>query len=107
MKSFLAFACLASVLGLVACSSAPTLPAGFAAGQFGRVNCEDGKTFQARFQEDGSSVRVRALHGSAELARSAQGVYTGEGYRLVTEGADGLALFHHDKVQGRLCQLAR
>ena len=91
--------------GLAGCAT-PTAPAGMPAGKFISFACADGKTFSARAAEDGASVRVRAHHGSAELDRKADGVFEGDGYKLVTEGAQGLSLTHDGKTQGTNCKAA-
>ncbi len=112
MNRVLSLACsvaaLLSVSVLGACaSSGLTLPAGMSEGVFGRLQCESGKSFSARFAEGAGSVRVRGLHGASELALVSPGVYEGEGYRLVTSSSvDGIALFHNSKVEARLCKVA-
>jgi hypothetical protein len=110
MNRVLSLACsvaaLLSVSVLGACaSSGPALPDGMSEGVFSRLQCESGKSFSARFAEGAGSVRVRGLHGSSELALVSPGVYEGEGYRFVTSSnVDGIALFHSDKVEARLCK---
>jgi hypothetical protein len=49
-------------------------------------------------------VRMRAHQGSAELDRKADGVYEGDGYKLVTQGSDGVSLLHDGKTQGKNCK---
>lgn len=96
-----------SALGAMAgCVSAPATPPALAGGTFVQFACADGKRFGARASADGSSVRVRAHHGSAELDRKDEGVYEGEGYRLVTRGADAYSLTHAGKPQGANCKPA-
>jgi hypothetical protein len=102
MRLLPAFLALA---GLAGCATQST-PAGMAAGKFVSFACADGKSFSARAAEGGASVRVRAHHGSAELDRMADGVYEGDGYKLVTQGADGVALMHQGKPQGKNCKAA-
>jgi hypothetical protein len=102
MKLLLASLALA---GLAGCAAQST-PAGMASGKFVSFACADGKTFSARAAERGASVRVRAHHGSAELDRKADGVYEGDGYKLVTQGPDGVTLMHQGKQQGRNCKAA-
>lgn len=106
MKSFVVVSGAVMALVLSACSSTPSLPSGMSVGQFSRVVCEGGSSFSLRFAEAGQSVRVRALHGAAELERGQDGAYTGDGYRLTLDGADGLALTHNGKSMGRQCKPA-
>lgn len=82
------------------------MPAGMQSGKFVTFACEGGKTFSARAADDGSTVRVRAHHGSAELERKAGGVYEGEGYKLSTQEAGGISLMHDGKPQGKGCKAA-
>ena len=89
----------------VACASSPKPPEGMKVGQFVRFSCE-GSGFQARVAEDGKSVRVRALHGSAELDMKSEGIYEGEGYRLATAGSDAVSLMHNGRLQGKNCKAA-
>jgi hypothetical protein len=90
---------------LAACAT-QSAPAGMAPGKFVSFACADGKTFSARATEDGTSVRVRALQGSAELDRKGDGVYEGDGYTLVTNGPDGASLAHEGKTQAKNCKAA-
>jgi hypothetical protein len=97
---------LALAAALVAgCASAPPAPAGLAAGRFVGLNCSGGKTFQARYAEDGRSVRVRAHHGSAELERRADGSFAGDGYTLTPAG-NGLRLQYQGKTEAEACRPA-
>lgn len=91
-------------LMLAACATSPSLPAGVKAGQFVRFACDGGKTFAVRVSEDGSSARVRALHGAAELASKGEGLFEGEGYRLMLKSGDATALSHDGKPQGEKCR---
>lgn len=93
-----------AVAALAGCAT-PSTPAGMAPGKFVSFACADGKTFSARAAEGGASVRVRAHQGSAELDRKGDGVYEGDGYKLVT-GADGVTLMHDGKSQGKNCKAA-
>jgi len=102
MKLVLASLALAALAG---CAT-QTVPAGMASGKFVSFACADGKTFSARAADDGATVRVRAHHGSAELDRKGDGVYEGDGYKLVTQGADGITLVHDGKPQGKNCKAA-
>ena len=79
---------------LCACASTGEAPAGLRPGQFVAMSCEGGKAFQARLSSDQRSIRVRGLHGSAELAPAGAGVFEGEGYRLVTQGEGAIQLLH-------------
>lgn len=94
-----------AVAALAGCATQST-PAGMAAGKFVSFACADGKSFSARAAEGGDSVRVRAHHGSAELDRKGDGVYEGDGYKLVTQGSEGVTLLHDGKPQGRNCKAA-
>ena len=94
----------AALLGACA-SSAPVMPSGAVVGRFATFACESSKTFQARWAEDGKSVRVRGHHGSAELSPAADGVFEGEGYRLVTRGEGAVSLAHGGKIQAAKCRV--
>ena len=100
MKLVLAALALA---GLAGCAT-QSVPTGMAVGKFVNFACADGKSFSARAAEGGDSVRVRAHHGSAELDRKGDGVYEGDGYKLVTGGPDGVTLMHGGKPQGKSCK---
>jgi len=102
MKLVLASLAVAVLAGCATQSA----PAGMAPGKFVSFACADGKTFSARATQDGASVRVRAHHGSAELDRKGDGVYEGDGYKLVTQGSDGVSLVHDGKTQGKNCKAA-
>ena len=102
MKLVLASLALAALAGCATQSAPP----GMAEGKFVSFACADGKSFSARAAEGGASVRVRAHQGSAELDRKSDGVYEGDGYKLVTQGADGITLTHEGKPQGRNCRVA-
>jgi hypothetical protein len=93
---------VAAVL-LVGCAATSAPVPGMTAGKFTNFECVGGR-FSARAAEDGSSVRVRALHGSAELDRKSAGVYEGEGYRLETTGSGGVTLMHNGKSAGSQCK---
>ena len=100
------FAPLLAVTLLAACASAPPAPEGLVAGRFVTLNCADGKSFQARYADDGRTVRVRTHHGSAELERQADGRFVGEGYTLNPKGEGGIALDQGGKSQGKACKRA-
>lgn len=80
-------------------------PAGMQGGQFSRMSCDGGKTIGIRPAEDGKSVRVRALHGSAELERKAAGHFAGEGYEFKLDGAQGASLMHNGKPEAQNCRV--
>lgn len=82
-----------------------SVPDGMKAGEFVRLSCE-GQSFQVRFADDGRSVRVRSLHGSAELDKKAEGVFEGEGFALSTVGGQRISLSHHGKLLGSRCKPA-
>jgi hypothetical protein len=96
---------LAATTMLFACASAPMPAPGMVAGKFVEFQCQGGR-FSARVAEDGKTVRVRGLHGAAELDMKAQGVYEGEGYRLDTQGPNGVSLMHGGKANGTNCKAA-
>jgi hypothetical protein len=102
----LAFASVVTVALLAACASTPPAPGGLEAGRFVTLSCADGKSFQARYAEDGKTVRVRAHPGSAELDRQADGLFVGEGYVLNLKGEGGISLEHAGKSQGKSCKRA-
>jgi len=98
-------AALAAAAAFVAgCASSP--PGGLAAGKFVTLQCQDGKSFQARMSDDGRTVRVRAHQGAAELERQADGRYAGDGYALNLLAEGGAALEHGGKGQGKGCKPA-
>lgn len=98
---------IASLALLGGCASlGSSVPAGLEAGKFVRLSCAGNASFQARASEDGRSVRVRALHGSAELDAKGGGVFEGEGYVLRTVGDGALSLDHAGKSLGRQCKPA-
>jgi hypothetical protein len=102
MKLLLASLALA---GLAGCAT-QTTPAGVAAGKFVSFACADGKTFSARAAEGGTTVRVRGHHGAAELDRKADGVYEGDGYKLITAGPEAVSLVHGGKPEVSKCKAA-
>ena len=99
---------MAAGLGLIvaACATPGAAPAGMQPGKFATMNCEGGKTFQARLSADGRSVRVRGHHGAAELSPSGAGVYEGDGYRLMTQGEGAVQLLHDNKLFAKGCKPA-
>jgi hypothetical protein len=100
------FAPLLALTLLAACAAAPPAPEGLVAGRFVTLNCADGKSFQARYAEDGRTVRVRTHGGSAELERQADGRFVGEGYTLNPKGEGGISLDQGGKSQGKACKRA-
>ncbi len=90
---------------LVACASTPSAPAGMKLGQFVPLTCEGNKTFQARASDDGNSIRIR-YEGAYELDNKGNGVYEGDGYRLVTDGPGAVELFHNGKSALKSCKTA-
>ena len=92
-------------LTLTACASTSMPAPGMVAGKFVNYECDGGR-FSARASEDGKSVRVRGLHGSAELEMKADGVFEGDGYQLTTKGDKGISLSHGGKPNGTQCKLA-
>ena len=104
MKLVLASSVL-GVLVLAGCASSPVVPAGMKAGQFVGFVCEGGKRFQARFANDGSSIRIR-YEGGYELDALGGGVYEGDGWKLVTQGPGATALHHNGKLILQGCKSA-
>lgn len=94
---------LTALLG-AGCASVGGWPAGMKAGQFSRMNCDGSKTFSIRPADDGKSVRVRALHGSAELERKAEGLFAGDGYEFRLGGTEGASLMHNGKAEAQNCK---
>jgi hypothetical protein len=94
--------CIGAAVVLAGCASTPT-PAGLEPGKFVGFDCE-GQDFQARFNPDGNTVRVRTHHGAAELASAGEGVYQGEGYKLSMKSATGVTIEHAGKAIGKNCK---
>ncbi len=99
----LSLAALACAAVLAACASTPVPAPGMVAGKFVNFECQGGR-FSARAAEDGKTVRVRGLHGAAELEMNGEGVYEGDGYRLETKGPNGISLMHGGKPNGIQCK---
>ncbi len=97
--------CLTSclMLSLAACATTAETPVGMEAGKFVTFNCDKG-SFQARWDPDGKTVRVRSQHGAAELLPAAEGSYSGDGFVLRTTGPDGVSLAHEGKVLSKSCK---
>lgn len=96
-------AALSAISALSACSSQPMAPAGMKAGAFVSYQCDGGKRLQARLADDGSTVRVRH-EGGYELDRKGDGVFEGEGYKLLAGTQGTLELAHHGKAMARNCK---
>lgn len=94
---------LAVVAAASGCASSPPAPTGLAAGRFVSLDCQAGKRLQARYAEDGRSVRVRAMHGASELERQADGSFAGDGY-VLRPASDGLRLDHGGKPEVQGCK---
>ena len=103
LPAFPALPVAALAMGLAACASTP---GGLSAGRFVTLQCADNKSFQARLSEDGRTVRVRALHGSAELESRGEGRYAGDGYVLNLLAEGGASLDHEGKSLGKACKAA-
>jgi hypothetical protein len=93
-----------AALALAGCASTQSIPAGMKAGEFVSYNCDGGKRLMARAAADGSTVRVR-YEGGYELDRKGDGVYEGEGWKLMTQGA-GTELVHNGKTVLKNCKIA-
>ena len=96
---------VAGVVLASACASLAPTPTGMEAGKFVTFDC-DGGDFQARWNPDTSSVRVRTHHGSAELDKVADGTFRGDGFELVSAGGAAPTLAHGGKVIGNNCKRA-
>lgn len=94
-----------AILALAACATTSPVVPGATPGKFVALSCADNKSFQLRTSDSGSSVRVRAMHGSAELEAQPGGVFAGEGYVLRTQGDGAVSLEHHGKPQARACKV--
>jgi hypothetical protein len=93
----------AAAAALLAGCATVTPPAGMVPGKFVSFDCPGGQDFQARFNPDGNTVRVRSHSGAAEL--SAQGEnYAGDGFTLTLKGAEGISLSFGGKTLGRNCK---
>lgn len=91
-----------AVLGLAACSTMTPAPTGMESGKFVSFDCEGGD-FQARWNPETSTVRVRSHHGAAELTKVADGKFAGDGYELVSSGG-ATTLSHAGKVVSKNCK---
>lgn len=92
-----------SAVVLAGCATPSPVPAGMQAGKFVKFDCE-GDDFQARFNPDGNTVRVRTRHGSAELAAAGDGIYQADGFKVTFKGANAISIEHSGKVVGRNCK---
>lgn len=104
MKNVAFFAVVVSSLS-AGCASLTPAPAGLESGRFVSFDCE-GQDFQARFNPEGNTVRVRTHHGAAELSAAADGVYQGDGFRLLMKSPTGVTIEHAGKAIGRNCKRA-
>ena len=96
---------LSVVVVAAGCATMSDAPAGMEAGKFVSYTCEKGG-FQARWNPDSKSVRVRSQHGAAELSAGADGTYSGDNFLMRTSGPDGVSLAHDGKVLGSKCKKA-
>ncbi len=100
-----------AVLSLAACASNGSKSNSFPelakaqlqAGKFVEFTCEGGR-FSARLAQDNSSIRVRTIHGSAELERQADASWAADGFVLTLVGANGTELTHSGKAIGKNCK---
>jgi hypothetical protein len=90
---------------MLACATPVEKAAGLKPGEFVALSCQGGKMFRARLSPEGDSVRVRTLHGSAELAAAGGGVFKGEGFELDARPADGVTLTHNGKTDASGCRV--
>ena len=89
-------------IALTACSTMTPAPTGMEAGKFVTFDCEGGD-FQARWNPETSTVRVRTHHGAAELNKVADGRFSGDGYELVSAGGS-TSLMHDGKAVSKNCK---
>jgi hypothetical protein len=89
------------VAGISGCATGTPPPAGMEVGRFVAYDCE-GQDFQARFNPESNTVRVRTHHGAAELSAAGSGVYAGDGFKLSV--GSGVSIEHDGKVLGRNCR---
>lgn len=100
-----------ALLALTACASNGTsnnsfpelVNAKLQAGKFVEFTCDTGR-FSARLAQDNSSIRVRTIHGSAELERQADATWSADGFVLTLAGANGTELTHSGKAIGKNCK---
>ena len=102
MKTVFA-ASIAGIFLLAGCATSPSTPVGMKAGQFSSFACDGGKVLKARLANDGSTVRVR-YEGGYELDNKGGGVYEGDGFKLVTQGAGSTELIHNGKSVAKNCK---
>lgn len=100
----LSFVAIGAAVLFSGCASTSVPVSGMAVGKFVNFECVGGR-FSARASENGETVRIRTLHGAAELERKAGGVYEGEGYRFEAAGAAGVQLIHNGKSAGSQCKV--
>jgi hypothetical protein len=93
---------ITAAAALSACATMTPAPTGLEAGKFVSFDC-DGGDFQARWNPESSTVRVRSHHGSAELARVADGKFAGDGYEFNSAGGV-TTLSHAGKVVSKNCK---
>lgn len=98
----LRLAIIAASASLAACATTSS-PMGLQEGQFVSFDCE-GSDFQARWNAQTKTVRVRTIHGAAELNQAGDAKFEGDGFVLQTTTADGTAISHSGKVIGKNCK---
>ena len=102
-QSYLGFSLVLALLAS-ACATV-SVPEGMKAGEFVRLICV-GQSFQVRAADDGRTVRVRTMHGSAELDKKADGMFEGDGFALSAVGEKRISLSHNGKLLGSSCKPA-
>jgi len=95
-------AVIAVAITLSACATMSAAPAGMEAGKFVSFDC-DGGDFQARWNAETSTIRVRTHHGAAELSKVADGRFSGDGYELAIAGGS-TSLMHDGKAVSKSCK---
>jgi hypothetical protein len=95
MKALKFVLILGCVVMLAGCASMGPV-SGFEPGKLVQFECEGGKGFGARIEEDYSGMRLRTHEGSVNLVRGENDEFKGEGWTMKTQG--GLQLAHKDKI---------
>jgi len=81
-----------------------TAPAGMQAGRFVDYACDKNARFSARLADDGKTVRVRSIHGSAELSDQGNGRFADADFVMTTGGERGISLEHNKKLIAENCK---
>lgn len=106
MKSLPLFIAVSAIATLGGCatgggkSAAEQTP-----GKFITYTCEGNKSFQARFDAENGTARIRTHDGSAELTKGARGLYRDDDglWILALADGNGTELVHKSKAQYKNC----